>query len=996
MSNCIMMEEYEKFCKKHLARIQGEFMENGMSPVVQRRNVSVIRFNGVPILSPLLTLEKKKELQQDRQKALDLERWRQNSKQRLLLTRVEEIMANVQMKKMSGQSHLDQSEKENIHLNLESEVLNDSATDPCSVSPNSTAFGQRLESKETPEVKPMDNQGAADGNPFEGTEQFIPPPPNPTETSNSPLEKRTGSEGPFSSLPNTPPSNEIVKKDSTDSGLGAGEGPDPYVMSLQNLLKKSREYIQREQTRRSLRSSSKRNGSGSHPDKENSAVKMNELGKERGKLTGRNTPVPSPEKSVLIKPSPPQPSSTSKNHASGVTSPSFSKVDIPMRSGTPPILDSDSDEEFKHVSLFAKDSILRSFTGSYSKLPSPESSLSPTMHRRRPRPSSVGHIVITNPVNAYELSPKAKGRAADFILQEAGGRPAGSDPVPNLSADLLPQCPREAQAFDKSSSDTFNELVVGKHHKACLLPSGQQEGGSFLALPTVEGESTLEKVASSSSFLANLSPRWEASSALLTQIPAETESPPDKVRGSVVVELNKSYDVQHPSPLLMQAKMQSKPPLDNPDATFRDEQVLESGLEKVKRRLELEGDAVQKENTLWVLSAEANAPEKRQPHDQKYPGRAGLKAKNETPAQCPRDEEALRQKMWALAELRQKLEEQHAQQLSLLIAEQEREQERLQKEIEEQAWRLKEEKNTSESGIPPIDIGNGVALEWRKITDTNLLESVLNRVEAAHSTSLENEGFVNTGSPFYLWEQPSNGKLVSASRSTSRSKMRWSQVYSPAMKRRFNKISALAKGFLTRRLLQTEKLRHLRQTVHDTMEFIKSFQSEALLKRGSLPTQDANLQERVVAQLQAALYDIHDIFFKMEAGERMSILRQDREIRKEKMLRQLDKAKSPRDRVTLSTATQKSLDRKKAAEMGIPNKKAVGKPKIIENRVLQPNQGQNAPIQRLLSRQGTSKASVKGAEQNRKKPSDHRVPSKAFSGVSVGRIPRKKPNVATT
>ncbi|ETE65170.1 Centriolar coiled-coil protein, partial [Ophiophagus hannah] len=154
-------------------------------------------------------------------------------------------------------------------------------------------------------------------------------------------------------------------------------------------------------------------------------------------------------------------------------------------------------------------------------------------------------------------------------------------------------------------------------------------------------------------------------------------------------------------------------------------------------------------------------------------------------------------------------------------------------EIEEQARRLKEEKNATESGIPAINLGSGVALEWRKITDTNLLESVLNRVEAAHSTNLENEGFVNAGSPFYLWEQPASGKSVVVSRSISRSKMRWSQ-----------------------------------------------------------------------------------------ASERMSILRQDREIRKEKMLRQLvrcgrpsltvlDKAKSPKDKVTLSTATQKSLDRKK-------------------------------------------------------------------------------------
>ncbi|XP_032086086.1 centriolar coiled-coil protein of 110 kDa isoform X2 [Thamnophis elegans] len=949
------MEEYEKFCKKHLARIQGEFMGNAMSPVVQCRNLSLIRFNGVPVLSPLLTVEKKKELQQDRQKALDLERWRQNSKQRLLLTRVEEIVANVQMKKTSVQSDLDQSEKENIHLDLESEAVNGSATEPPSALPNSTAFDEHQEPEKAPGVKTTDTQGAAIRNPLEATEQFIPP--NPTETSSSPLEKRIGSEGPFPSLPSTPPSNEVAKKESTDSGLGAGDSPDPYVMSLQNLLKKSREYIQREQTRRSLRNSSKRSGSGSHPDKENSTLKTNELAKERGKLTGRNTPVPTPEKSGLLKSGAPQPSSTSKNQAGVMTSPSFSKVDIPMRCGTPPVLDSDSDEEFKNLSLFGKDSILRSFTGSYSKLPSPESSLSPRMHRRRPRPSSVGHIVITNPVNAYELSPKAKIRAADSIVWEAGGRPAASNPVPNLTADLAPACPHKAQAFDKSSSDIFNELVVGKPNEACPLPAHQQEGGSFLAPPTVEGESMLENGAASSSSLANLSPPelQNGSGALLTQNQAKTDSPPDKVKGSVVTELNKSYDVQHPSPLLMMQMMQSKPPLDTPEVSFGNErQLLENGLEKVKRRLELEVDAVQKENTPWVASAEADPPERRRPHDQRYPGRAGLEAKNETPPQCLREEDALRQKMQALAELRQKLEEQHAQQLSLLIAEQEREQERLQKEIEEQARRLKEEKNATESGIPPIKIRSGVALEWRKITDANLLESVLNRVEAAHGPHLENEGFVNAESPFYLWEQPASGKPVSASRSISRSKMRWSQVYSPAMKRRFNKISALAKGFLTRRLLQTEKLKHLRQTVHDTMEFIKNFQSEALSKRGNLPTQDANLQERVVAQLQAALYDIHDIFFKMEASERMSILRQDREILKEKMLRQLDKAKAPR--VTLSTATQKSLDRKKstkAAEMGVSNKKSIGKPKIFENRVLQPNQGQNAPIQRLLSRQGS-------------------------------------------
>jgi len=45
----------------------------------------------------------------------------------------------------------------------------------------------------------------------------------------------------------------------------------------------------------------------------------------------------------------------------------------------------------------------------------------------------------------------------------------------------------------------------------------------------------------------------------------------------------------------------------------------------------------------------------------------------------PEGEEILKSKILAFEEMRKRLEEQHAQQLSLLIAEQDREQERLQK-----------------------------------------------------------------------------------------------------------------------------------------------------------------------------------------------------------------------------------------------------------------------------------------------------------------------------
>ena len=98
------MEDYETFCKKHLSRIQEEATKGENSSTSLDRNVSLIQFHGVPVLSPLLSFEKRKEIQQYRQKALDLETWRQNSHKRALLNRVQEILENIQNRKVSGKS----------------------------------------------------------------------------------------------------------------------------------------------------------------------------------------------------------------------------------------------------------------------------------------------------------------------------------------------------------------------------------------------------------------------------------------------------------------------------------------------------------------------------------------------------------------------------------------------------------------------------------------------------------------------------------------------------------------------------------------------------------------------------------------------------------------------------------------------------------------------------------------------------------------------------
>uniref|UniRef100_A0A9J7WZS7 Centriolar coiled-coil protein of 110 kDa-like n=1 Tax=Cyprinus carpio carpio TaxID=630221 RepID=A0A9J7WZS7_CYPCA len=166
-------------------------------------------------------------------------------------------------------------------------------------------------------------------------------------------------------------------------------------------------------------------------------------------------------------------------------------------------------------------------------------------------------------------------------------------------------------------------------------------------------------------------------------------------------------------------------------------------------------------------------------------------------------------------------------------------------------------------------------------------------------------------------------------------------------------LTAAVKGFLTRRLLKTEKVKHLRQTIQDTQEFIRSFSTDAPQRNDPLSEQDLSLHERVTAQLRAALFDIHDIFFTLTPEERLSLLQQDRELRTERKLREMEKAKSPKDKVILSAATQKSLDRKKRVGESPGQTRRTQKTKSPPTkRVLQPSQGQNAPVsgQQLLRR----------------------------------------------
>ncbi|XP_075422161.1 centriolar coiled-coil protein of 110 kDa [Ascaphus truei] len=959
------MEEYEVFRKTHFARIQGEALHSE-SVSAAEQTISVIQFHGVAVLSPLLTVERKQEMQQYKQKAIELDVNRQNGKKKTLLNRVQEILETVQVKRVPNVSHLPSTENETTHQTADSKNMNGFAILPNAISlpmlsaPNGPAkIDKALKHtllNTNKESKSYETNSVMEVNNLKQTKI-----PNTNHTKSMPSEIP----------PNQPTSDVDPSNKELDEPPPAKEAPDPYVMSIQNLLKKSREYIEKEQSRRNMKHSSKASTSESHSDKENYTIKISESVKEKARLLNgsrSSSPLmldkPTLNKSNTLL----QAASSHGQSLSSTSLPSFSKVDIPLSSGTPS--DAESDEELRNSCMFAYEgSTVKSLTGSYAKLPSPEPSLSPKMHRRRPRPSSLGHIVINHPINAYDLSPKEKGKVNSIALPE---KISLCEPVPILDGYTAGDCSVKGHSLNNNDIGCFpdldetpkNSLVVSITNHDRVTNAAALTDGPLTAL--CRGPQLIENIGSTGSALEpSMLSRPADLPVTTTQNGNKPNGTGEMVKRNSPVELNKSYDVETPSPILMQCQG-TKQAIDITNVSCVSEPFLENSFEiKVERRLNLDTDSARKEISAPPPTSEQ---EKRGLYDQRSCSGSLHTNKSEILSNSTVDDH-LKKKMLAFEEMRKKLEEQHAHQLSLLIAEQEKEQEKLQKEFEAQDQRPRY-KEADVVDLPEMFESGRMKPDGREISENSMFEMAQSHVEtyrsSSHSTvgsvaSTTQHGYGSTNeSPFDHWgSAPSRMAKISAPKSLVRVRTQWSQVYSPAMQKKFNKVTALAKGFLTRRLMQTDKLKNLKQTVKDTAEFMRTFKTDVPLSRGAVSAQDASLHERVLAQLRAALYDIHDIFLELDSSERMNILLHDRELRHEKLIRQMEKMKGPRDRVTLSSATKKSLDRKKltrGVEIGMSNKRLQLRPRTSETRILQPNQGQNgenAHINKLLCRQGS-------------------------------------------
>ncbi|XP_065133671.2 uncharacterized protein [Paramisgurnus dabryanus] len=305
-------------------------------------------------------------------------------------------------------------------------------------------------------------------------------------------------------------------------------------------------------------------------------------------------------------------------------------------------------------------------------------------------------------------------------------------------------------------------------------------------------------------------------------------------------------------------------------------------------------------------------------------------------------------------EMQKPLEEDYAFRMSCLAAEQKREQLRLIHvsvfESEERGRMLR-----GQGVLSPVADGDGC--ELRAAGECYPVVSPICSLSPGDGSSHHPLSCIGFPSSMLDIQSPSIQTPIyirGLNHSTGKNRNRLSQVITAEQQRALCHLCAIVKGFLTRRLLTTEKVKHLRQTVQDTQEFIRSFSANQMSE------QDFCLQERVRAQLRAALFDIHDIFFTMTLEERLSLLQQDRDLRTERKLREMEKAKSPKDKMILSAATQKSLDRKKQRMGESPGQtRKVQKTKSPPTkRILQPSQGQNAPVSgQQLPRRGSYKKS---------------------------------------
>ena len=135
------------------------------------------------------------------------------------------------------------------------------------------------------------------------------------------------------------------------------------------------------------------------------------------------------------------------------------------------------------------------------------------------------------------------------------------------------------------------------------------------------------------------------------------------------------------------------------------------------------------------------------------------------------------------------------------------------------------------------------------------------------------------------------------------------------MHQKLCKLSALAKGYLVRKLMKTIKVQALISSMKDTMNMALQLHHEARQQQKGVQKEDIDLHRRLLQQLNKDSQEFHNVFFALATKEKMAILALDSEVKmaQEERSQRQDFASNAR---RLSAATKAKIERQqKLAEM---------------------------------------------------------------------------------
>ncbi len=110
------------------------------------------------------------------------------------------------------------------------------------------------------------------------------------------------------------------------------------------------------------------------------------------------------------------------------------------------------------------------------------------------------------------------------------------------------------------------------------------------------------------------------------------------------------------------------------------------------------------------------------------------------------------------------------------------------------------------------------------------------------------------------------------------------EALAPEMGPKFCRLTAVARGYLTRRLMRTHKVQSLVASIRDTMATALQLHRESSMNNNSVAPsvspQDVELHRRLLQQINKDCQSIHHLFFETSTQERMSVIAMDFEIRR--------------------------------------------------------------------------------------------------------------------